>query len=283
MDPETLKYFEITKAALDVEQKYGPIGRLAAKFFRRQPNSPPVERVDYREELVNAALENAVETVRSKDITIAQAIQLVDRVVTFDDFKILNSTWQSHWSEGASKVGIDDEERRIWWARLLAGEIQQPGSFSLRTMAVMDTLSTREARLFAKLCDYVWNQTNPCLISPIDGSIEWKPDFAEAALLESIGLVKFNSLSGFNVSARNEAESMWMMFHDKVFQITAPESKSAKLRCGPLLLTDIGQEMYRLTAPNFSETYLNEILEEWKQSFTVREVNLPPDQDEYKY
>ena len=95
-------------------------------------------------------------------------------------------------------------KRRTWWARLVAGEIQQPGTFSLRTMAVMDTLSTKEARLFTRLCGYVWNPSNPVLMLPPDDSPLWKPDFDEAAILESIGLVKFDFLGGFTWGLTNE-------------------------------------------------------------------------------
>ncbi len=274
MDPETEHIVDLSLKALDTEIKHAPIRRLASRIFRRKSDPSPVNQTHHREEAVQAALESAVERISRQELTMEQAFQIVGRVVTFDDLEKLNSTWQGHWSEGASKVGIEDEERRTWWARLLAGEIQQPGTFSLRTMAVMDTLSTGEAQLFTRLCGYVWNPPNPNLVLPKDERGNWKPDFAEAAILESIGLVKFDPLSGFTVTSRGATEDIGMMFNDRAFIISDPAGKSLKLRCGPLVLTDVGKEMYRLTTPSFPESYLEEILAEWQESYTVKQVSI---------
>ena len=88
--------------------------------------------------------------------------------------------------------------------------------------------------------------------------------------MESIGLVKFNSLSGFSVTARDATKSVEMMLKDRAFLISDPAGESVKLRCGPLLLTDVGKEMYRLTTPNYLLSYCDEIVEEWRKSYTVK-------------
>ena len=274
MEPDPQQVVDVATKVLDVELKHGPIRRIASALSRRKPNEQPLQQMNFREEAVNAALENAVERIASQELTVEQAFQILGNVATFDDLDKLNSTWQSHWSEGASKVGIDDEERRTWWARLLAGEIQQPETFSLRTMAVMDTLSTKEARLFTRLCDYVWNPSNPALVLPAEKSALWKPEFSEAALLESAGLVKFNSLTGFSVTRRDVTEGVGMMFNDVALMISLAEGNTLKLRCGPLLLTEVGKEMYRLTSPAYPQAYFEEILAEWPQSYSVRRLTI---------
>lgn len=47
---------------------------------------------------------------------------------------------------------ISDEEMQSLWARTLAGEVAQPGSFSLRTVHVLAQLSKPEALAFEALC-----------------------------------------------------------------------------------------------------------------------------------
>ena len=274
MEPDPQQVVDVATKVLDVELKHGPIRRIASALSRRKPNEQPLQQMNFREEAVNAALENAVERIASQELTVEQAFQILGNVATFDDLDKLNSTWQRHWSESVSKVGIDDEERRTWWARLLAGEIQQPETFSLRTMAVMDTLSTKEARLFTRLCDYVWNPSNPALVLPAEKSALWKPEFSEAALLESAGLVKFNSLTGFSVTRRDVTEGVGMMFNDVALMISLAEGNTLKLRCGPLLLTEVGKEMYRLTSPAYPQAYFEEILAEWQQSYSVRRLTI---------
>ena len=194
MEQEGQQYLEVARTGLDAAHKSG----LLKKVFSLLPSRQQVQPVDYREEALKALRENAVETYAGLNLTVGEEARILEPGFALDDLDKVNSTWQRHWTEGASKVGIDDEERRTWWARLLAGEIQQPESYSLRTLAVMDTLSTKEAKLFTKLCDYVWNPDDPLLMLPSDKSALWKPDFSQGTLLQSIGLALFNGVGDFN-------------------------------------------------------------------------------------
>ena len=271
MEQEVQQYLEVARTGVDIVQKTGVLKRIGSLFASRQSEEQPEEQVNYREEALKALQQNALETIGGLELTVGQALLTLEPGFTLDDLDKVNSTWQKHWTAGTSRVGIDDEERRTWWARLLAGEIQQPETFSLRTLAVMETLSTKEARLFSRLCDYIWNPTNPVLVLPTDESELWKPDFVEAAILESIGLVKFDTLTGFLFRLRQDAETLQieMRFNNDVFFISGMAGTSVELRCGTLLLTDVGTEMYRLTTPNYPQLYRDEIVSEWRQSYNV--------------
>lgn len=61
--------------------------------------------------------------------------------------------WVSRFMEIAS--GISTEEIQHLWGRILAGEIKQPGAFSLRTLDVLRNLSKKEVESFVKLANYV--------------------------------------------------------------------------------------------------------------------------------
>ena len=278
MDPDTQQYIEVAKKTLDVADKSGLLKKIVS-WRPSQQQELPAQLVDYRKEALLALQDNAVETLAGLTLTVREAVQILEPDFSLDDLDKVSSTWQNHWSEGASKVGLDDEERRIWWANLLAGEIRQPETYSLRTLAVMDLLSTKEARLFTKLCDYVWDPQNPVLILPLDTSALWKPTFSEETLLESASLVKFNSVGGFDwgptqmnamgKAASSTPRSISMIFGRNVYLIHGREEKQMRLRCGQLALTDVGKEIYRLTKPTHPQLYLDEMLEEWQQSYNV--------------
>ena len=194
------QYLDVARTGLDVAQKSGLLKKICSLLPSRKSEQPeqPIPSVDYREEALKALRENAVETFAGLALTVGEAAQMLEPEFALDDLDKVNSTWQSHWTDGASKVGNDDNERRTWWARLLAGEIQQPETYSLRTLAVMDTLSTGEAKLFTKLCDYVWNPQDPLLILPPDESALWKPNFSDRALLESASLALTQEVGQFS-------------------------------------------------------------------------------------
>lgn len=50
---------------------------------------------------------------------------------------------------------ISNVDMQLLWAKLLAGEVQRPGQFSLRTLDTLRNLSVGEAKLFAEVCNYV--------------------------------------------------------------------------------------------------------------------------------
>ena len=137
--------------------------------------------------------------VEALDLTIEAAFHILGP--GFNSENVMDPTWQKRWIEGAANVAADDEERRTWWSRLLAGEIQNPGSYSIRTLSIMDTLSPTEAHLFRKMCSCVWRDASerPVLIMPNASKGEtWGMTFRQAKTLEETGLVSIPSL-GYHV------------------------------------------------------------------------------------
>jgi len=50
---------------------------------------------------------------------------------------------------------ISNEELQKLWGKVLAGEVRQPGTCSLRTMDIIRNMSQKEAEIYDKLCKYV--------------------------------------------------------------------------------------------------------------------------------
>ncbi len=80
----------------------------------------------------------------------------------------VDNDWMMRFFDYAS--GVSDEDVQKTWARVLAGEIKQPGSFSLRTVDVLRFLSKRDAVLFQKVNEMaILSSRGPILYS--DGNI----------------------------------------------------------------------------------------------------------------
>lgn len=47
---------------------------------------------------------------------------------------------------------VSNEEMQNWWAKIIAGEVKKPNSFSRRTLETLRNLSSEEAKLFQKIC-----------------------------------------------------------------------------------------------------------------------------------
>lgn len=50
---------------------------------------------------------------------------------------------------------VSSEEMQRLWAKVLAGEVDRPGQFPLRTLDTLHNMSVGEAKLFAEACNYV--------------------------------------------------------------------------------------------------------------------------------
>ena len=55
---------------------------------------------------------------------------------------------------------ISDEDLQEIWARLLAGEVSNPGQYSVRTLQALKTIDSREAKLFTSYCSSIWTFVN---------------------------------------------------------------------------------------------------------------------------
>jgi hypothetical protein len=65
----------------------------------------------------------------------------------------VNPDWFARWRENAEDVQ-DDQMHRLW-ARILAGEAERPGRFSLHTLDFMRRLSKEDAALIERLAPFV--------------------------------------------------------------------------------------------------------------------------------
>jgi len=66
----------------------------------------------------------------------------------------LDDDWLTNFFDKCRKVS--NEEMQKLWSQLLAGEVNNPGSFSVRTLNNLATLTKNDALLFRRICSYVW-------------------------------------------------------------------------------------------------------------------------------
>ena len=87
---------------------------------------------------------------------------------------------------------ISNEEMQQVWGKILAGEIQHPGSFSLRTLDTIRNLTTREASLFQKTLPYVMclGAGDAFITSTNDILNKYGITFDDILELDEAGLVK---------------------------------------------------------------------------------------------
>ena len=105
---------------------------------------------------------------------------------------------------------VSDSEMHEIWARILAGEANQPGSFSKRTLSILSILSDLdkvEAEIFSKLCCFAWElcgRLTPLIVKDAHNNPIYSShsiSFPALSHFQTIGLLQFSHLTPFRFSS----------------------------------------------------------------------------------
>ncbi|MDE7210723.1 MAG: DUF2806 domain-containing protein [Lachnospiraceae bacterium] len=140
---------------------------------------------------------------------------------------------------------VSDEEMQELWAKILAGEILQQGSYSLRTLETLRNLSKQEAVLFRKICSYSINSSNRLLYLPnYEEYLEFAHiTFGEVLKLSEYGLILCNSFLYTKIEVEAEIKMVCNNNELVMFVQSKQEDEKRILEISQFPLTDTGKEL----------------------------------------
>ncbi len=164
------------------------------------------------------------------------------------------------------------EELRSRWGRVLAREVQTPGTMSNKAMRIVDELNPRTAQLFERVCGEA--RVGNALIEPLLPELK----HSEVLLLNDAGLISYTSGGTARPYQRRNGPSplLYMWFGDWVVSFSA-ETEIPKARIGGsgsrpieqyqdqatttvIMLTDAGQAVASIL-PDYSEQTMRRFVE----------------------
>lgn len=140
--------------------------------------------------------------------------------------------------------GVSEEEMQNIWAKILAGEVKQPKSFSLRTLNVLRNMTKEDAELFVEVSKYVFggqNILNEKSIIQLESILK----------LNDNGLVLLESLS-YIVKLPSQGKISLKLTGDKQLYIDSNESVDKKVYISIYALSKAGEELYKIVETNIS-------------------------------
>jgi hypothetical protein len=170
----------------------------------------------------------------------------------------VNQDWVNRFSRYSEDISTEDVQ--TLWGKILAGEVKQPGSFSLRTLDVLSNLSRQEAESFTKICSYIIEgrgQTHTSLFvykggAPFTNTFIWERiGYANILLLMECGLLQTDEKATYSIEfAVDDTVNAPFRVGSRVVLITG-----RNIRSGPLLfpvynLTQAGNQLSALIAPH---------------------------------
>lgn len=178
------------------------------------------------EEFVSALMNDAVyrhshnENFKSVLVYAAPLIKADARPASIDP------SWSDEFRHHAEQA-YDDEVRRTW-AALLAGEINQPGSYSKHAMSALAEMSPEDAKAFQTICtacvvplDAEGRHLDPMLVFVPDEGGSTVDDglltHGQLSYLETLGIVTFTTRSV--LSSLNKGESIRVLAGDSIVTV----------------------------------------------------------------
>jgi len=159
---------------------------------------------------------------------------------------------------------ISDREMQSLWAKVLAGEANNPGTYSKRTVNFISSIDKSDAKLFTSLCSYGWFLGNIVpLIYGVQDEIYTKNGITFNSLkhLDEIGLITFENLTGFRRTYLPEVIKIF--YYGTSINIKFKNQENNDLDIGKVLLSKVGQELAPISGAKPIPEFFDYVLKKW--------------------
>lgn len=184
---------------------------------------------------------------------------------------IVDQDWSINFVTCAKQ--ISNNYMQELWAKILAGEINTPGSFSLRTVNTLKNISRSEAELFKEFCSYLIeideSLPTPAYFTDTYGSHAnrfsvKKFTLAERLILQELGLVTFEDAHDIFLSFKYGDKNILNYLGNKLeISYRGKEDRGGEIKtiiCGhPLTL--VGKELFSIINPEHKEAHWSNLKE----------------------
>ena len=157
----------------------------------------------------------------------------------------IDDDWLANFFEHAKKVS--DKDMQTLWAKILAGQINAPGTFRKSVLQTVSLLEKEDANLFVKLCQFEFDIGGfTPVIFDAQGEIYNKRGitFDTMSHLDDIGLITFNSLVAF--SRIGMPEKFEISYGSEKYSVVMPEGVK-DFEFGHVMLTSAGRQLAPLS------------------------------------
>lgn len=225
---------------------------ITAVFLRRNTQAQEFEKIKANKfaEVVDDLLESGKMTLTEyyKTKNFLDIAKIADGMVQKKNNKSNGKQYSFDWfiRYYEASGNISDKEMQILWAKILAGEIEKPSSYSLRTLDVLRNMSKEEAECFVKICNASIKIESEKYVIPADQDYLSKNgiDYSDILMLEEIGLI--NSGSGIYINDDLESNTRYKlyMYDSLIVKAIASEKRKFSLRVYPF--KNVGNELATL-------------------------------------
>lgn len=228
-------------------------------------------KLDLSELATSVANADFSESIR-KEVNVAKSIMVAEDILSSDQQeasdKPIEDDWLYSWRDYAGRVS--SSELQDLWGRILAGEVKQPGSYSMRTLEFLKGLSKAEAELISKAARFVIGQRiyrNKEKFLEKEGLV-----FSHLLFLQDIGVLSGVEAVGLNTTYKSrEADKFFLpLVASNRIMLLEHEDQAKTVKAEVYLLTQVGIEVLKLASFEVDEEYFESVAKDYvKKGFKV--------------
>ena len=159
--------------------------------------------------------------------------------------------WTARFFEGVQDVSSED--MRKLWAKILSGEVEEPGRTSLRTLDILKNMTKEDAQVFRGICEYV---IDDFVFFPDEFETEHPNlSYGKVIFLQETGLV-FHSTFLSKIVKFDERRNTTFFIYQNYFLRIFSKDNQKQVEVPVILLTGSGKELQRISECTPQPDYL---------------------------
>lgn len=156
---------------------------------------------------------------------------------------------------------ISDKDMQLLWAKILAGEIMKPKTFSLRTLNTLKNLSREEAELFQNIAPFVIESSGDMfLTSNTEILKKYGIHYGHIISLDDCGLILSDGMISFNLEV-SENDAIYINNGTQVLKVTGVTKRKKEITFGVFSLTQAGIELFSILNIESNKDYFLDLAE----------------------
>ncbi len=214
------------------------------------------EKAEYLDKISNRLVNK--ETKRQKNIE--EVVSTAGRILEAEkdvSKEPVNPDWTTRFFDIVQDVS--DDEMQFLWGQILAGEIKQPKSYSLRTLELLRNMTKEEAELFQKVAQFTLLQKDAFLFSSNGVLEKFGISYSTIAKLIEIGLLQPGDFVTKNYPSEKTNDKKTGIVYGNLVVIINQKASANTISIPIRLFTTPGKELARLISITPSIDYIKEL------------------------
>lgn len=214
-----------------------------------------LEKVKYLERINNRIVNKEEKRQKNIEDVVSNAGKILESEENVSK-EPLNSDWTTRFFDIVQDVS--DNDMQLLWSQILAGEIKQPKSYSLRTLELLRNMTKDDAELFQKVAQLTLVCGDAFLYTPNNDLRKYGVSYMDIAKLVEIGLLRPGDFVQRHLSSQELTDTKTAFIYGEIVVIVNIKAKSHEVSFPIRSFTTSGQELYQLIDVSPNMDYIKE-------------------------